>query len=180
MLQGRPQEKNTELFGNFSQHRGGGLLIPKTFVILTIALKKPLKHLKITQKFPTWPKKIGKKWSKFPKGGGGGGVRHLGKTPKKSRIFFLTGSLTWLPETMKSGNMTENTQPAMTWGKQNRQSYDGSIPAPDSPGDWWWLQVEGQIQGNMASLFLCNRGVGAVQSPWQDCIDEKNEIMDCE
>ena len=32
---GRPQEKNTELFGNFSQHGGGGgLLNPKTFVIL--------------------------------------------------------------------------------------------------------------------------------------------------
>ena len=46
------------------------------------------------------PKKIGKKWSKFPKGGGGGGARHLGKTPKKSRILFLRGSLTFKGFTM--------------------------------------------------------------------------------
>ena len=89
MYKGRHQKKNTELFGNFSQHRGGGgLLIPKTFVILTIALKTPLKHLKITQKFPTLPKKIGKKWSKFPKGGGGGGSDIWEKFPNNSVFFF--------------------------------------------------------------------------------------------
>ena len=87
------QKKIRNYLGIFPNIGGGGLLIPKTFVILTIALKTPLKHLKITQKFPTLPKKIGKKWSKFPKGGGGGGVRHLGKIPKKFRIFFLRGSL---------------------------------------------------------------------------------------
>ena len=29
---------------------------------------------------------------------GGWGVRHLGKTPKKSRIFFLTGSLSTIDQ----------------------------------------------------------------------------------
>ena len=72
---------------------GGGLLIPKTFVILTIALKTPLKHLKITQKIPTLPKKNRQKMVEIPKRGGWGGVRHLGKIPKKFRIFFLRPSL---------------------------------------------------------------------------------------
>ena len=88
MLREGIRKKNTGLFGNFSQHRGGGLLNPKTFVILTIALKTPLKHLKITQKFPTLPKKIGKKWSKFPKGGGGGGGPTFGKNSQKIPYFF--------------------------------------------------------------------------------------------
>ena len=85
---GRPQEKNTEFFGNFSQHRGGGLLIPKTFVILTIALKTPLKHLKITQKFPTLPKKNRQKMVEIPKRGGGGGGPTFGKNSQKIPYFF--------------------------------------------------------------------------------------------
>ena len=42
-------KKNTGLFGNF----GGVFPIPKTIVILNIALKTPLNHLKIIQIFPT-------------------------------------------------------------------------------------------------------------------------------
>ena len=82
------RKKIRNCLGIFPNIGGGGLLIPKTFVILTIALKTPLKHLKITQKFPTLPKKIGKKWLKFPKGGGGGGGPTFGKNSQKNPYFF--------------------------------------------------------------------------------------------
>ena len=50
----RPHEKNTGIFWNFPQHGGGGdLPNSQNFVILTIALKKTSKHLKITQKIST-------------------------------------------------------------------------------------------------------------------------------
>ena len=45
--------------------------IPKTSVILNIALNKSLNHFKFMQKFPTWPKN----WNSQ----GWGGVLHLGK-----------------------------------------------------------------------------------------------------
>ena len=54
------ERKNTGLFQIFS----------KSFVIQTIALKKTLKHLKITQNISTSTNKIVKKNSKFQKGGG--------------------------------------------------------------------------------------------------------------
>jgi len=55
----------------------GVLSIPKSFVILKIA-QKPLNHLNITQKFPTWPRKI-------PKAGGGGGGPPFGE---KSQLIL--------------------------------------------------------------------------------------------
>ena len=65
------------------------------------------------------------------------------------------------------------------WQKRHNQQWpeDGmycimtkrttTIPAPDSPGDLWWLQAEVQSQGNMASSSLCNQGAGEAQSPGQ-------------
>ena len=48
----------TGLFGNFSQHGGGGLPNSQNFSYPNHSCKKkPLKHLKITQKDSTWPKK---------------------------------------------------------------------------------------------------------------------------
>ena len=72
---------------------GGGLPNSQNFCYFTIALKKPLKHLKITQKFPTWPKNYCEKWSKFPKGGVGGDPT-FGKNSQIIPYFFLRPSLT--------------------------------------------------------------------------------------
>ena len=52
------RKKIRNYLGIFPNIGGGGLIIPKTFVILTIALKTPLKHLKITQKISNLTKKI--------------------------------------------------------------------------------------------------------------------------
>ena len=49
------QKKLRDYLGIFP-NMGGGLPNSQNFCYFTIALKKPLKHLKITQKFPTWPK----------------------------------------------------------------------------------------------------------------------------
>ena len=74
------QKKNMELFGTFSQH--GGVPNSQNYCYPKHSTNKPLNHLKITQNFPTWPKKIGKKRLIFPKGGVGG-------IPKYSHIFFM-------------------------------------------------------------------------------------------
>ena len=80
------RKKIRNYLGIFPNIGGGGLLIPKTFVILTIALKTPLKHLKITQKFPTLPKKNRQKMVEIPKRGGWGS-NIWEKFPKNS-VFF--------------------------------------------------------------------------------------------
>ena len=49
---GGTAKKKTVFFGNFSQKGGGVTPFPKTFCVITIAIKTPLRHLKITQKSP--------------------------------------------------------------------------------------------------------------------------------
>ena len=68
------------IFRNFSRkggEEGGGHPNSQNVSFVNTSPKKPLTRVKITQKFLTWPKKIGKKWSKFPKGGGGGSLWQL-------------------------------------------------------------------------------------------------------
>ena len=50
---GKPSKKKTGLFGNFSQHGGGGSSQFPKLLLLTIALNTPVKHLKIAPKFST-------------------------------------------------------------------------------------------------------------------------------
>ena len=50
---GTPSKKLMGIVGNFSQHGGGDLPNSKNVCYLNHSPKKTLKHLKITQKFPT-------------------------------------------------------------------------------------------------------------------------------
>ena len=90
--------EKTGLFGNFFLEGGGGSPIPKCICQNTD------KKVNIFVKTKNAPEGLKRKinpqiyfWTEASQiGGVGGGGRHLGKSPKKSRIFFLTGSLTVL------------------------------------------------------------------------------------
>ena len=112
-------QKKTILFGNFSQHWGGFFPNPKTFVNLPSIflyaklgpkwpqmvknmlywssgiILGPLRPLwdigKLAMFAHFWPQK-GHYDKGFPKGGGGGGVRRLGKFPNNV-VFFLRAYL---------------------------------------------------------------------------------------
>ena len=92
----RKKSAKTRSFGNCFHCEGGGSPIPKSIcqnsyqkVNIFVKTKHAPNDLKCKiNLFFFW--KQG-----FPKGGGGGGVRHLGKIPKKSLLFFWTASLSF-------------------------------------------------------------------------------------
>ena len=77
--------------GIFPNIGGGGSPHSQNFFYPNHTPKKPLKHLKIPQKFPTLPKKNRQKMVKIPKRGGWGPL--FGKNSQIIPYFFLMPSL---------------------------------------------------------------------------------------
>ena len=99
-----------KLFGSFSLKGGGGPLFPNVYVRILTKSEHFCKNQKCSLGPKTQNKPLNFFWTEASQIGGVGGVRHLGKTPKKS-LFFLRGSLRlYIPIIFKLFSFSKDSQ----------------------------------------------------------------------